>query len=216
MTHRTSRPPRVRVLAAEKRPAVEQALRDSPVLARWISVGDPLLPDGPCEPLLLDVETFPPLALAGILARLNATHELPALALVSPGNAGAIRLLMLCEAVGVIAGDLGCLIGHLAAGGQVPLAPARRVWLRATPPYVPAAGPDALRLIAALAEAPTMDAAAARLHIARRTLFRRLQELRRCLAVEGDSSRLSPAAHAAALLQGYYRDAGASVIQPGT
>jgi hypothetical protein len=205
MTFQTERAPWVRVLATVQRPAVKQALWESGLQADWLSEESLCLAAAAQTTLLLDVDTFTPLDLVRTLARLSASHDAAVLALASPDNSGATRLLALCPAVRVIAGNLDSLMSYLSAGVS-PSAPAlRRVWLRVLAPSVPVADPFVLVLIAALADAPTMESAADRLHMARRTLFRRVHDLRQCLGIEGYEGRLSPLEHANALLEGYYR-----------
>lgn len=208
--------PWVRVLAAVKRPTVLQLFEESGVLAHWISSDEPLVPEGSWEPLVIDVETYEPLPLVKLLAQLNMIDQ-PVLALVDPASVGAKRLLVLCRAVTVIADNPRTLAIYLRSTTPIPRTAVRRVWLRVLPPRLPLADADILRIIATLAEAPTMEAAAEQIHIARRTLFRRLQDFRHCLGVAcPDAVRHSPLESAQALIAGYYREGGGSSIQVGT
>ncbi len=216
MNARPSAAPWVRVLAAVKRPAIIQLFEESGVLAHWVSFDEPLVPDGSWEPLVIDVETYEPLPLVKLLVQLNMIDQ-PVLALVDPANVGARRLLVLCRAVTVIADNPRTLAIYLRSMTPIPRTAVRRVWLRVIPPHLPVADADILRIIATLAEAPTMEVAAEQIHIARRTLFRRLQDFRHCLGVAcPDAARLSPQENAQALIVGYYRLGGSSSIQVGT
>lgn len=208
---------RVQVVAVTKRPVFTQLLQEHRIPAYW-AILERAFPSIECgDPLLIDVNTFQRLELARVLAQLEPlAGALPVVALVDPANVGAIRLLALCPAVTVFVGDPQSMITYLKAVRPLPKYVWQRAWLLPSP-AMPVADPHFLRIVAALADGPTMEVAAERLHMGRRTLYRRIRDYRQCLGlVVADLARLSPLENAEALIAGYYGEGGESSKECGT